>query len=394
MAISVSASVTVVPFWRDPRVRSVAFQIIVLVALALFISFIIHNTATNLQKRGIASGFDFLSNISGFPISQSLVHYELTSTYGRVLTVGILNTLLVSAIGIVLATLLGFVIGILRLSQNWLVAKLATVYVETLRNIPLLVQCFFWYFAILGSLPGPRETMSIAGSFLLNKRGMYMPGLVPEPGFSTVLAALVVGCLGAFAIARWSRRRQMATGQQFPVVRAGIALVFGLPALAALLAGFPWFWEYPELKGFNFVGGWSVQPEFLALLVALTMYTAAFIAEIVRAGIMAVSHGQTEAAYALGLRARQTTRLIIIPQALRVIIPPLTSNYLNLMKNSSLGVAIAYPDVVSVFAGTTLNQTGQAVECISITMGFYLIVSLSISAVMNWYNRRIALVER
>lgn len=394
MAISVSASVTVVPFWRDPRVRSIAFQIIVLVALALFISFIIHNTATNLQKRGIASGFDFLWNISGFPISQSLVHYELTSTYGRVLTVGILNTLLVSAIGIVLATIIGFVIGILRLSQNWLIAKLAAVYVETLRNIPLLVQCFFWYFAILGSLPGPRESLSIADAFLLNKRGLYMPGLIPESGFSVVLAALLVGCIGAFIIAQWSRRRQMATGQQFPVVRAGIALVFGLPIVAALLTGVPWYWEYPTLQGFNFAGGWSVQPEFLALLVALTMYTAAFIAEIVRAGILAVSHGQTEAAYALGLRARQTTRLIIIPQAMRVIIPPLTSNYLNLMKNSSLGVAIAYPDVVSVFAGTTLNQTGQAVECISITMAFYLIVSLSISAVMNWYNRRIALVER
>jgi len=394
MAVRAEPSSPVSVPWRDPRVRSIAFQIFAVVTLALFVSFIIHNTVTNLEKRGIASGFDFLSNISGFPISQTLVPYQLTSTYGRVLSVGILNTLLVSAMGIVLATILGFIIGILRLSQNWLIAKLAAVYVETLRNIPLLVQCFFWYFGMITPLPGPRESLSLADMFFVNARGIYLPGLVAESGFIIVVIALVVGCFGAFEIARWARRRQMATGQQFPIARVGIALIVGLPALAALLTGLPWHWENPEFKGFNFTGGWWIQPEFLALLLALSLYTAAFIAEIVRAGILSVSHGQTEAASALGLRARQTTRLIIIPQALRVIIPPLTSNYLNLMKNSSLGVAIAYPDIVSVFAGTTLNQTGQAVECIAITMGFYLIVSLAISTVMNWYNRRIALVER
>jgi general L-amino acid transport system permease protein len=380
--------------WRDPRVRAIAFQIFVALALILFAAFIIHNTTTNLAKRGIASGFDFFWNISGFPISQSLVHYELTSTYGRVFIVGLLNTLLVSVIGIFLATILGFVIGILRLSRNWLVAKLAAFYVETLRNIPLLVQCFFWYFGLITPLPGPRESLSVADAFFLNARGIYTPGLVPEPGFWALPIAFVVGIVASVFVARWAKRRQLLTGQQFPTGQVGLALIVGLPVLAALVTGLPWSWDYPALKGFNFSGGWWVQPEFLALLVALTMYTAAFIAEIVRAGILAVSHGQTEAAYALGLRPSVTTRLVIIPQALRVIVPPLTSQYLNLVKNSSLGVAIAYPDLVSVFAGTTLNQTGQAVEVIALTMAFYLTVSLSISAFMNWYNRRIALVER
>jgi general L-amino acid transport system permease protein len=394
MAVTVTVPVTAVPFWRDPRVRSILFQIVVLVLLALFVSFIIHNTATNLQKRGIASGFDFLWNISGFPISQTLVHYEMTSTYGRVLQVGMLNTLAVSAIGIVLATFLGFFIGIMRLSQNWLIAKLAAVYVETLRNIPLLVQCFFWYFGMITPLPGPRQSLSLWDMFFVNARGIYLPGLVAEPGFWTIPIALAIGCVASFFIVRWARKRQVATGLQFPILRTSLALILGLPLLAALVTGMPWTWEYPELKGFNFGGGWWIQPEFLALLTALTMYTAAFIAEIVRAGIMAVSHGQTEASLALGLRQGLTTRLVIVPQALRVIIPPLTSQYLNLTKNSSLGVAIAYPDVVSVFAGTTLNQTGQAVECISITMAFYLTISLLISGAMNWYNRRVALVER
>lgn len=380
--------------WRDPRVRSIFFQIVAAVAIVLFAAFIINNTATNLAKRGIASGFDFLRNVSGFPISQSLIHYELTSSYGRVFWVGLLNTVLVSAIGIVLATLLGFVIGVLRLSRNWLVAKLAAVYVETLRNIPLLVQCFFWYFGLITPLPGPRQSLSIGESFFLNARGIYTPGLAPQPGFYLILVAFAIGIVGTILAARWARQRQVQTGQQFPTGQVGLALIVGLPVVVALLTGLPWTWEYPALKGFNFTGGWWIQPEFLALLVALTMYTAAFIAEIVRAGILAVSHGQTEAAYALGLRPGLTTRLVIIPQALRVIIPPLTSQFLNLTKNSSLGVAIAYPDLVSVFAGTTLNQTGQAVECIGMTMAVYLCISLGISAFMNWYNRRVALVER
>jgi general L-amino acid transport system permease protein len=394
MAVHAEPIATRPPAWRDPRVRSIVFQIVVALALILFAAFIVHNTTTNLAKRGIASGFEFLRNISGFPISQSLVHYELTSTYGRVFVVGLLNTLLVSVIGVVLATILGFVIGILRLSRNWLIGKLAAVYVETLRNIPLLVQCFFWYFGLITPLPGPRQSLSIADAFFVNARGIYTPGLVPEPGFAAVPIALLIGIVATVVVARWAKRRQLATGQQFPTGQVGLALIVGLPVLAALVTGLPWSWDYPELKGFNFAGGWWVQPEFLALLLALTMYTAAFIAEIVRAGILAVSHGQTEAAYALGLRPGTTTRLVIIPQALRVIVPPLTSQYLNLVKNSSLGVAIAYPDLVSVFAGTTLNQTGQAVECIAMTMGVYLIISLGISAFMNWYNRRIALVER
>jgi general L-amino acid transport system permease protein len=380
--------------WRDPRVLGVVFQVLAAGAVIGSAIYLIRNTATNLEKRGIASGFDFLGNTSGFPISQTLIDYELTSTYGHVFVVGLLNTILVSATGIVLATILGFVIGVLRLSKNWLLARLATVYVESLRNIPLLVQCFFWYFGLITPLPGPRQSLAVGESVYVNARGIYLPGIVPEEGFAAVPIAFLVGVIGTIAIARWARRRQVETGQQFPLLRAGLGLIFGLPILAALVTGIPWTWEYPELKGFNFSGGWWIQPEFMALLLALTLYTAAFIAEIVRAGILAVSHGQTEAAYALGLKPGQTNRLVIIPQALRVIIPPLTSQYLNLTKNSSLGVAIAYPDLVSVFAGTTLNQTGQAVECIAMTMGVYLALSLGISAFMNWYNRRIALVER
>jgi general L-amino acid transport system permease protein len=380
--------------WRDPRVRGIVFQVIVALAFILFAAFIIDNTATNLAKRGIASGFGFLSNTAGFPIGIALVHYELASSYGQALLVGILNTLFISAVGIVLATILGFVIGILRLSKNWLVAKLAAVYVESLRNIPLLVQCFFWYFAVIGSLPDPKDSIPLFDTFFLNKRGIASPSLVSEPGFSIVLAALAVAIGLSVAIGRWAKARRFRTGQPFPAARVSFGLILGLPLLAALILGVPWTWDYPELGKFNLRGGWQIRPEFVALLIALTMYTAAFIAEIVRSGIQAVSHGQTEAAYALGLRPGQTTKLVILPQALRVIIPPLTSQYLNLAKNSTLGVAIAYPEIVHVFAGTVQNQTGQAVETVGITMLFFLTISFSISAFMNWYNRRIALVER
>jgi general L-amino acid transport system permease protein len=394
MAVVTTSGTDRVSWWRDARTRGVIFQIVVAFAIIGFFYFIIHNTAANLGKLGQESGFDFLANPAGFDISQTLIPYEFTSSYGRVFVIGLLNTILVSVIGIVLATILGFIIGILRLSKNWLVARIATVYVETVRNIPLLVQCFFWYFGLITPLPGPRQSLSLADMFFVNARGIYTPGIVAEPGFIAIPVALLIGIAAAAFVSRWAKQRQMATGRQFPAFRVGLALIVGLPLLAAAIMGFPWTWDYPELKGFNFAGGWWVQPEFIALLMALTMYTAAFIAENVRSGILAVSHGQTEAASALGLRPNWTMRLIIVPQALRVIVPPLTSQFLNLTKNSSLGVAIAYPDLVSVFAGTTLNQTGQAVECIAMTMAVYLTLSLLISAFMNWYNRRIALVER
>lgn len=396
MAIHSEAAqrVSATPFWYDQRIRGVLFQVFVLTALLLFVAFIVYNTAENLQRSGIASGFAFLGNTAGFDISVSLIPYKATDTYGRVLVVGILNTLFVSAIGIVGATVLGVIVGILRLSRNWLVGRLATAYVEMLRNIPLLLQIVFWYYAVIASLPGVRQSSLFLGAFSLNQRGFYMPAPVLEPGFWWVPASLAVAIGLAFLVYRWARQRQAETGQPFPILRVNLALIVGLPVLATLLLGVPWIWEYPELSGFNYRGGTVLVPEFLALLFALVLYTSAFIAEIVRAGILSVSHGQTEAALALGLKPNLVTRLVVLPQALRVIVPPLTSQFLNLAKNSSLAIAIAYPDLVAVFAGTTLNQTGQAIETIAITMLVYMTISLSISAFMNWYNRKIALVER
>ncbi len=396
MAIHTEAAhrVSGTPFWYDRRIRGVLFQVLVLAGLLAFIGFIVYNTAQNLQQRGIASGFRFLWNTAGFDISFSLIPYMATDTYGRVLIVGILNTLFVSAIGIVGATMLGFIVGILRLSRNWLVARLATVYVEMLRNIPLLLQIVFWYFAVIVSLPGVRESTLRWGMFSFNQGGFYMPAPVLEPDFWWAPASLAVAIGCAFVIYRWAKRRQAETGLPFPTLRVNLALIVLLPILTSVLLGVPWTWEYPELARFDYRGGTVLVPEFLALLFALTLYTAAFIAEIVRAGILSVSHGQTEAALALGLRSNLVTRLVVMPQALRVIVPPLTSQYLNLTKNSSLAIAIAYPELVAVFAGTTLNQTGQAIETIAITMLVYMTISLSISAFMNWYNRKIALVER
>ncbi|MDH3597185.1 MAG: amino acid ABC transporter permease, partial [Rhodospirillales bacterium] len=354
----------------------------------------VSNTMANLERQGIASGFGFLETTAGFSISQTLVEYSEESSYGRAFLVGLLNTMLVSIIGIFFATILGFIIGVARLSRNWLISNLAAVYIEILRNIPLLLQIFFWYFAVLRNVPSPKNSHSLFDSFFLNIRGLYSPAPVFEAGFWLILVALVAGIVGVVVLARWARVRQERTGERFPVFFTSLGILIGLPLLAAIVTGFPLSWNYPELKGFNFVGGMVVIPELVALALALSTYTASFIAEIVRAGITAVSHGQTEAAYSLGLRAGPTLRLVVIPQALRVIIPPLTSQYLNLMKNSSLAAAIAYPDIVLVFAGTVLMQTGQAVEIISITMAVYLTLSLLISAFMNWYNKKMALVER
>jgi general L-amino acid transport system permease protein len=371
-----------------------AFQVLTIAVLVWFFWTIFQNTLHNMESRGITTGFGFLDRSAGFGILMSLISYDETNTYGRTFIVGLLNTLLVSGLGIVLATILGFLLGIARLSKNWLVAKIALVYVETLRNIPLLLQIFFWYIAVLRTLPSPKQSIELGTSAFLNNRGLYVPAPVAESGFSVVLIVLLVAVVGAVAMARWARARQMATGRPFPTVRAGLGLVVGLPLLAFLVMGMPLSLDLPVLKGFNFTGGTRVIPELMALLTALTMYTAAFIAEIVRSGIQAVNHGQTEAANSLGLKTSTTLRLIVIPQAMRVIIPPLTSQYLNLTKNSSLATAIGYPDLVSVFMGTTLNQTGQAVEIVAMTMAVYLIISLVISGLMNWYNKAMALKER
>jgi general L-amino acid transport system permease protein len=381
-------------FWRNEFIRGIIFQVVVAAVVLGLAAFFIHNTASNLEKRGIASGFGFLSGTSGFDISISLIPYTLQSTYGTAFIVGLLNTLLVSAIGIVLATIIGFIVGIARLSKNFLIAKLAAAYVDVIRNIPLLAQIIFWYFGVLAALPGVRQSISVFGTFFLNGRGLYMPAPILQPGFWMIPTGFVLAVAASVVIARWSRKRQDATGKQFPVIWTTIALIVGLPILGGLLAGIPVTWSLPQLNGFNFSGGMDILPEFVALLLALSIYTAAFIAEIVRGGIQAISHGQTEAAHALGLSGTQTTRLVILPQALRIIVPPLTSQFLNLTKNSSLAVVIGYPELVSVFMGTVLNQTGQAVEVIAITMSVYLVISLVISAFMNWYNRHIALVER
>lgn len=376
------------------EVRQVIYQVLLLAGLAFVGWWVVNNIADNLQRQNIASGFDFLGRTSGFDISQTLIPYSNVSTYGRAFWVGLLNTLLVAAIGIFLATVVGFTMGIARLSSNWLIARLATFYIEIVRNVPLLLQLLFWYVAVLKNLPGPRQSLPFAGGGYLNVRGLYLPAPVTEPGFGAVIVFLLIGIAASAGLYVWARRRQMQTGQQFPVFRWSLGLIIGLPLVVHLALGSPMHWEYPVLRGFNFQGGIVVQPELLALLLGLSIYTASFIAEIVRAGILGVPKGQKEAAKALGLTDGQMLRLVVIPQAARIIIPPLTSQYLNLTKNSSLAVAIGYPDFVSVFAGTVLNQTGQAVEVIAITMGVYLTISLLTSAFMNWFNRHMALVER
>ena len=389
---------TRVPLLYDPKVRSITAQLALVIAVVWFGYEIVDNAITNLARQNIATGFRFLNNTAGFGIVSTLgtwaVGYIEASSYGAAFLVGLINTLAVAIIGIVLATVLGFIVGIARLSPNWLISRLAAGYVELLRNIPLLLQIFFWYFAVLRSLPTPRQSLDLGTGIFLNSRGLFMPLAVPEEGLGTTLWAFVLGCAGAYALGRWARRRQAATGEQFPLFWTSAGLIVVLPLIVFLLSGAPLSFEYPELGGFNFRGGMVIIPEFVSLVAALALYTAAFIAEVVRAGILAVSHGQTEAARALGLRPGHILRLVVIPQAMRVIIPPLTNQYLNLTKNSSLAVAIAYPDLVSAFAGTTLNQTGQAVEVLLITMAVYLILSLLTSAFMNWYNARMALVER
>jgi general L-amino acid transport system permease protein len=384
------------PIWNDPVWRAVFFQILVITGVVVFSVFLVRNTLHNLETRGISSGFGFLTKTAGFSIGETHfgLQYSEENSYLMTFTVGVANTIWMSMWGVFFATILGFIVGVLRLSTNWLVARLAMVYIETLRNIPLLLQIFFWYFLVLHYLPSPRDSHVLGESFFLNNRGLAYPSFIPEAGFWVVGVAIGVAIVGSIFLVRWAHERQDRTGEPFPAYWSSAGLIIFLPLLVFFVMGAPMHLDYPALTGFNFTGGAVMSPEFVSLLLALSMYTATFIAEIVRAGIQAVSHGQTEAAYSVGLRATLTLRLVIIPQALRVIIPPLTSQYLNLTKNSSLAAAIAYPDLVLVFAGTTLMQTGQAVEIIAMTMAVYLILSLLISTFMNWYNEKMALVER
>ncbi len=383
----------------DPKVRGVFYQVLLVTIVGYLFYMAATNAVENLRRAKIASGFGFLDNTAGFDISQALIPFSAAgSTYGEAFIVGLLNTLVVAAIGVVFATILGFTVGIARLSTNWMVAKVAMVYVEIVRNIPLLLQLLFWYNAVLGPLPQPRNSLEFGAGFFLNSRGLFMPRPLYASDFWVVLTALALGIVGSIVYRRRAKRLQEATGRQSPVGLVTLGAVIGLPlavwAVLALAGATPISFDMPEKGTFNLRGGMQILPEFVALLLGLVIYTAGFIAEVVRAGILAVSKGQTEAAGSLGLRPGQILRLVVVPQAMRVIIPPLTSQYLNLTKNSSLAVAIGYPDLVQVFMGTVLNQTGQAIEVVFITMGVYLTISLVTSFFMNIYNRRVAIVER
>jgi general L-amino acid transport system permease protein len=379
--------------WSDPRFRSIVWQIVIIGTIALIVWYLAHNTSKNLQARRIATGFGFLNQAASIPIGESLLDFTSSvSTYGRALLIGVLNTLKLAIVGVVLATILGTLVGIGRLSPNWLVSRITGVYVETLRNIPLLLQLFFWA-ALLQTLPAPRQSFHPLPGVFLSNRGIKIPTIDWELGHLWVLAAFVAGLIGTFVWSRAATRKQDETGVRPKVWPVGIALLIAFPAVVWAVLQLPATPDVPELRGFNFVGGMTVTPEYGAMLIGLVLYTATYIAEIVRTGILAVPQGQWEAAGAVGLHRSRVLRLIVLPQALRVIVPPMTSQYLNLIKNSSLGVAIGYAETVSI-ASTTLNQTGQAIEGIAIIMCVYLAFSLSISLFMNWYNARIALVER
>ena len=379
---------------NDPFFRGIIYQAITALIVIGSIVWIVNNTAANLKAQNKTSGLDFLWKTAGFDISFSLFPFDRASFYWEAFLVGLTNTILVAVIGIIFATILGFAIGIARLSSNYLVSRLATIYVETIRNIPLLLQLFFWYFAVLKTMPAVRDSIALPLDTFINQRGLFVPKPIFDDQFAWVWLALAVGIAAWIGISIWAKRRLEATGKRFPVFLSGLAVTAIIVGIVWLISGAGLSFDAPVLNRFNFKGGLELPPELVALVFGLTIYTASFIAETVRGGIQSVSHGQTEAAQALGLKEGDRLRLVIIPQAMRVIIPPLTSQYLNLTKNSSLGAAIGYPELVNVFTGTTLNQTGRAIEVIALTMLVYLVLSLGTSAIMNWYNARVALIER
>jgi general L-amino acid transport system permease protein len=381
------------PPWRDPQVRGIVLQVLFVAVIAAFFALLAHNTIVNLRRQNIASGFGFLDREAAFGIGESLIAYTPADTYRRAFFVGLTNTLYVAALSIVLATIVGTLMGLARLSGNWLVARLAQIYVEAFRNIPLALQLLFWWALLRGAAPGPREAWQVLPDVFVSNRGIVFPVPREHPAFHWMGLAFVVGAAGAYFVHRWARARQTQTGRQFPAGWVGLGLILGLPLLVFLGFGAPLSLDVPALKGFNFAGGAAMSPEFGALLLGLVIYAGSYIAEIVRAGILAVSWGQSEAAMALGLKPGQRMRLVVLPQALRVIVPPMTSQYLSITKDSSLAAIIGYPDLVSI-ANTTINQTGQAVEGIAMIMAVYLAISLVISLFMNLYNRAVALVER
>jgi len=383
----------ITPSWSDPRFRAIVWQVVIIGLLAWGLWYLVSNTATNLEQRRIATGFDFLDTIAGIPIGETLLPYDPSvHTYGRAVLIGILNSLMVTVVGVVLVTVLGTAIGIASLSNNWLLSRLCRVFVEVMRDVPLLLHLLFWY-AILLTLPPLREAMTLLPGVFLSNSGLKVPLLIWQPAHSGFMAAFAAGCIATWLAARRATGIQNATGvrpRTWPVALGALVL---LPLAVWAIMGAPFTLEYPVRGRFRFDGGGSLSPEFIALMIGLVLYHSAFAAEIVRSGILSVPSGQWEAGGALGLKRGTMLRKIVLPQALRVIIPPMTSTYLGVAKNSSLAVAIGYPDLVSI-VNTTLNQTGQAIEGIAMIMAAYLTISLSISLFMNWYNARIALVER
>lgn len=380
-------------FWNDQNTRAILYQIITAALVAFIGYYLISNVQTNMAKQSIASGFGFIDKEAAFEIGETLIEYSAADTYGRALLVGVLNTLKISLVGMILTTILGTFIGICTLSTNWLVAKLGNIYVEIFQNVPVLLQLFFFYALFYEIFPSPRQALNPVKGVFITNRGIDFPVPAEHPAWGYMTWALIAACIIAYLVKRWADNRQEKTGQQFPTFWTGLTLLIAIPLVTWLFNGAPTQLDIPELKGFNFSGGKNISPEFSALLIGLVLYTASFIAQIVRAGIQSISHGQTEAAMSIGLRQSLVLKLIIFPQALRVIVPPLTSQLLNLTKNSSLAVAIGYPDFVQV-AGTTINQTGQAVEGVALMMIVYLTFSLLTSAFMNWYNKKIAIIER
>jgi len=382
-----------IPFWLDPDKRAILFQIAVFCMVGLLAYYLVSNTILNLKRQHVATGFGFLQKESSFEIGESVISYSAANTYGRALVVGALNTLKVSFIGIILTLFLGTVMGVARLSSNWLVSKIAGLYIEVMQDIPILLQLFFWYAIFYEVLPSPRQALHPFHGLFLCNRGVAFAVPASHPAHKYMFLAFIIGCVIAYFTRKWARKRQEETGRPFPVFIVSIFLILGLPLLIWFFFGMPVKMDIPKLTGFNFKGGSVLSPEFIALLLGLVLYTAAFVAEVVRAGIQSVSRGQKEAAMALGLKPSHVLNLVVLPQSLRVIIPPLTSQMLNLTKNSSLAVAIGFPDFVSV-ANTCINQTGQSIEGVALIMAVYLVFSLSTSAFMNWYNKKSALVER
>jgi len=380
--------------WYDKENRSIVVQILAAMALLWFFGSMVLNAIHNLELLGKGFSFNFLKQPASYDINQHLIDYSSRSTHFRAMIVGIINTLLVALAGIVLATILGFILGVLRLSKNWLVNKLAYCYIEYVRNVPVLLHILLIHGVVVHSLPKPKQAINFSDTAFVTNRGVFMPSPEFLPMFKFVIAAFVGAVIFSYLFYRFAKKLQAQKGTQLPVFWVSLLAIIGAPVIAYVLTGNPINWNFPELKGFNFKGGMVIRPEFLALWLALSFYTAAFIAEIVRAGILAVNHGQTEASMALGLPRNRTLNLVIIPQALRVIVPPLSSQYLNLTKNSSLAIAIGYMDVTATIGGISLNQTGREMECMLIVMAIYLTFSLLISAGMNYYNKRIALVER